>query len=212
MTTHFTGLCLLLLGLALLYFIQYLCARGPIHIDSRWMHVSSVDENGDQIGRSRWVRIPKPDRIETNGLNHVVKYVARLAKSQSGRAYLIIASTDGNKACLILREDGALKILEHVHLAPSSRVVRKSSWRFPDPPPHPPEPEKEQAIRDLFAELNIAPDRDDVHEYNGYADAMRDLQYPIGNEIAPATLIIQRLLREVYHIQDSDGLEFVFKE
>jgi len=39
-----------------------------------------------------------------------------------------------------------------------------------------------------------------------------NLVYPIGNDIAQATSIIQRLLRDVYHIQDSDGLDFTFED
>jgi len=40
---------------------------------------------------------------------------------------------------------------------------------------------------------------------------MRDLEYPIGNEIAQANSIIQRFLREIDHIQDTDGLDFLFE-
>jgi hypothetical protein len=44
----------------------------------QWMHVSTVDEYGKQIGKGKWERIPKPDKVDVNGLNHVVKYVARM--------------------------------------------------------------------------------------------------------------------------------------
>jgi hypothetical protein len=207
MTTLFTALCLLLLGLAFFYFVRYLCAHGPICIP--WTHVSSVDEDGKQVGRGRWVRTPRPDRIDRNGLNHIVKYVARLVKSQSDNAHLIISSTDGNKASLVCRDKGHLKIIEMVYTGSSTPTKRKEPFSFP---PHPPDVEKEQAIRNLFAELGITAEKDFVHEYNGYVDAMRDLHYPIGNDIAPATLTIQRLLREVYHIRDTDGLDFTFEE
>ncbi len=40
---------------------------------------------------------------------------------------------------------------------------------------------------------------------------MRDLQYPIGNEVGRTTMIIQRLLREVYNVQETDGLYFTFE-
>ncbi len=202
-------LCLLLLGLAFLSFVRFLWVHGPVQIDSRWMYVSSVDENSNRIGRGRWVRTPKPDRIDTNGLNHVAKYVARLVKSQGTHASLIVASLDGEKACLIMRQDGVLKVMEHAHRPPASPMAWKPSWHCPNLTPDTPEPELEQAIRALFADLDIAPDIDEVEEYGGYADAV--LHYPIGNDVAQATFIIQRLLREVYHIQDTDALEFTFE-
>lgn len=217
MTALFTGLCLLILGLALFCFVRYLRAHGPFYIDTRWiqdisnrrMKCITVGENGEQIGRSRWVSTPAPDRIRANGLNHIVKYVARLVKSRSQRASLIIASPEGNKAWLIRREEGRLNILESVFTGSVTSTSRKSLFPLP---PHLPEPKREQAIRSLFAELGIAAEEDRVHEYNGYADAMRELQYPIGIDIAQATLIVQRLLREVYHVQEADGLDFTFEE
>lgn len=176
-----------------------------------WMYVSTVDEEGNQVGKGRWVRIPDPDQIPENGLNHVIKYVARMVKSSSTRCSLIIATPDGDKACLIIKEDGQPKIYESVHLAPSSPTPKKV-WPHVVVPPSEPEPEKEQAIRKLFAELNIAPVKDEVHDYNGYADARRSLIYPISNDIVEATRIIQRLLREVYHVRDEEGLNFTFEE
>jgi hypothetical protein len=129
MTTLFTALCLLLLGLAFFYFVRYLCAHGPICIP--WTHVSSVDEDGKQVGRGRWVRTPRPDRIDRNGLNHIVKYVARLVKSQSDNAHLIISSTDGNKASLVCRDKGHLKIIEMVYTGSSTPTKRKEPFSSP---------------------------------------------------------------------------------
>ena len=200
------------IGVVALAAILFYLSRHPGTISSPWMHVVSLDEDGNQIGKGKWVRIPAPDRVDRNGLNHIVKYVARLVKSTSTRCSLIIGSLDDTLACLIVRREGQLHLLESIHLAPSSRVVKKPFKRFPYLPPHTPEPEKEQAIRHLFAELNIAPDTDSVHDYNGHADAMRDLHYPIGNDVGQATQIIQRLLREVYHVQETEGLNFTFEE
>src|ERR1051326_2720675 len=198
--TMITGIVLLLLALVILGRVISLLSRSHFRFGINWMHVSSVDEDGNPIGKGEWVRIPEPDKIPENGLSHVVKYVARLVKSPSEHSSLIIASPDGNKACLIIGNKGQLKILEGIHLEPSSRVV-KGPFRKWNIPPDSPEPEKEQAVRKLFEELNIAPEVDRVHDYNGYADAMRDLHYPIGNEVSQATRIIQRVLREIYQVQ-----------
>jgi len=179
-------------------------------LDDKWMHVSSVDENGDQIGRDEWHLIPKPDKINSNGLSHIAPYVARLVNSSKKGGSLIISSPDGTKACLIMRDGSQLMLKEHVMLGSSLHV--KKSYTGPDLPPEAPERAKEAALRTLFTDLGIAPDSDYVHEYNGYADAMRELEYPLGNEVSQTTRIIQRLLKEVYHVQEADGLDFTFEE
>jgi hypothetical protein len=109
-----------------------------------------------------------------------------------------------------MRLEGQLKIHEHVMLGSSTPLTRKRLTQY-YLPPEAAEPEKERALRKLFADLEIPPDEDIVHEYNGYADAMRDLLYPIGNDVSRATMIIQRLLREVYGIREAGGLNFTLE-
>jgi hypothetical protein len=104
---------------------------------------------------------------------------------------------------------GDLKLLESVHLVPTS--PEQKSVGIPYVPPGEPEPEKEVAIRKLFADLKIAPDRDEVHDYNGYANHMRDLEYSLGNEAIRATVIVERLLREVYEVREEDALHFTLE-
>lgn len=174
-------------------------------------HIISVDKNGKQIGKGKWVHIPTPDKIDTNGLSHIATYVDRILTSASTLCSLIIASPDGSKACLIMRDAGQLTIKASIHLGSSSAATGVSLQKL-NLPPHAAEPEREKAIRKLFAELNIAPDRDKVHDFNGYADAMRGLHYLIGNNVDQATYIIQRFLREVDHVEEADGLSFSFEE
>ncbi|HLK58170.1 MAG TPA: hypothetical protein VKU00_16505 [Chthonomonadaceae bacterium] len=191
--------------------VGLLWACGRFVIATDWMHVSTVDKDGNRIGKGKWERIPKPDKVDAYGLNHIVKYVARMVKSPSPRCSLIIASPDGNKACLIIRQDEQLTILEHIMLGSSTPAKSFKKLNKGYLPPQAPEPEKEQVLHRLFADLQIAPNIDTVHDYNGYADAMRDLHYPIGNDVGRATMIIQRLLREVYGVQEADGLHFTFE-
>jgi hypothetical protein len=199
MNTPPVWLCVWFIVLTVVYVVRYLRARGLFAHVSRWM-----------IGKGKLARTPLPDKIDSNGLNHVVKYVARLVKSPSPRCSLIIASPDRNIACLIRYGGDQLHVMESAPVESFSRVV-KMPFRKLNPPPDASAVEKEQAVRDLFAELQIAPHAAVVHDDYGYADAMCGLHYPIGNDIGQATRTIQRLLREVYQVQEADGLHFTFE-
>jgi hypothetical protein len=199
MNTPPVWLCVWFFVLTVVYVIRYLRAHDLFARVIRWM-----------IGKGKLARSPVPDKIDSNGLNHVVKYVARLVKSPSSRCSLIIASPDRNIACLIRHGGGQLHVMESAPVESFSRLVKRP-FRKLNPPPDAFAAEKEQALRELFAELQIAPHAAVDHDDNGYTDAMSDLHYPIGNEIGEATRTIQRLLREVYYVQEADGLYFTYE-
>ena len=90
-----------------------------------------------------------------------------------------------------MRRAGQLLVSETIYLAPADRA----------------KPEKEKAVRKFFQELGIAPTRDDVHEYNGVKDALRDLEYPIKQDVKQITNVLKRLLQDVYHVRKEDGLD-----
>jgi hypothetical protein len=169
--------------------------------------VVSVDEQGEQIDQGKWVNIPRPDIVDSFGLNHIAAYVDRLVNFASPRCSLIIASPEGGKACLIMRDADSLKVMEMIPAEPSSHEG-KGHFRELNFPAPAAQPEKEAAVRKLFAELNLAPVYDQLHDANGYENGMRHLHYVISNDVDQATLIIQRLLREVYHVEEADGLNF----
>src|SRR5579862_5675664 len=126
--TPWIAILVLVLVVACVYWM-----RGFIYAFAGWMQVITVDENGNPIGKGEWHRIPKPDKIESHGLNYVVKYVARMVQSPSPRCSLIIAARDGNAACLIMGDEGYLKILEHVMLGSTVRL--KKGYKGPYFPP-----------------------------------------------------------------------------
>jgi hypothetical protein len=143
------------------------------------------------------------DRVEQDGLSHVAGYVARLAKPSSPGSLLYITAQQG-KAVMLMREAYQFYIQVSVNLVSSGRKVEQPSGLFFNlfrlyriifvrklnlaPPVA--EPEKEQAVRKLFAELNIAPDEDSIGDFNGYADAICHLRYPIRSNVDQATRIV----------------------
>ena len=178
----------------------------------------------------KWIKQNQPllSRVEQAGLSHVAGYMARLVKPSSPGGFLMIGPQKGTGVS-VLHEAYQLYIQVSVYLVPSVRKVKQpsslifnlfriivlirriSAGKLTRSPPVA-EPEKEQAIRRFFAELNIAPDKDSVRDVNGYADAIRHLRYPINNCVDEATELVQRLLREVYHVQEADGLSFLFMD
>lgn len=158
------------------------------------MRVTYQDANGKQV--QKWVTIPAPDHYAKHGLQQVEKYARRILTSKTPHAALTISTIDHQKSCLLTRRAGQLFILETIRLAPADRA----------------KPEHEKAVRKLFQEFGIAPARDNVHEYNGVKDAMRDLEYPLKNDVGQVTKVLERLLQEVYHIRKKDGLDFTFEE
>src|SRR5690349_4711382 len=126
--------------------------------ENRRMRVVFEDDDDDdnQNDEEEWVNIPPSDRIDSHALSHIGDYVTRLVQSSSPKASLIIASPDGKKACLIMRDENQLKIMESVHLVPSARIADSpyhspTGWgrlflKLLDLPTDAPEPEKEQAL------------------------------------------------------------------
>lgn len=207
MVTLFVCIGVLFVALELYRFLSFLRQLRRLYpAGDNWMRVTCVDENGNQLGASEWDYIPDPERIRKNGLSHVGKYVARMVTSQATRCSLQIDSSGEDRGCWISTGNDQLLIYERSYLTPVSHEANR--------PVSLPETEREQAVRKLFQELQIAPFLDRVHEFKFKGDtyAVRDLVYPIGNEIERATMIIQRLLREVCGIKEKEGLDFAFSE
>ena len=96
------------------------------------MRVVTVDENGKELGDARWVDMPKPDSLGSDGFVQIESYVSRLLRSSARFTSLIIATPDGQKGCSLCQRAGVPQFSLHVE------------WRF--------EAERERAIRQLFAE------------------------------------------------------------
>jgi tetratricopeptide (TPR) repeat protein len=166
-------------------------------------------------------------RTRKGHLDDIAAYVGRLLKVDSLGGMLFLGPWQG-KGFTVERELSQLMIRVQIPLTPSGRkpalpfgalpwflrlhmaIPALRFWRRRNLPPPAAEPEKEQAIRRWFTALNIAPDQDTVRDTPEYTDAIRVLRYPIGNQAKQATAIIQRLLREVYEVQETDELGFLF--
>lgn len=177
----------LLLIAALLYF-----ARHSIHIRSNWMYVVSVDAHGNKIGRGRWVRNPKPEVIDHNGLGHTETHIARMLTSRAPKSALIISTLDEQGGLLLFAEEKRVRIGLNIE------------WRD--------EPKREQAIRQLFRELKVAPTQDYLASNGGVPDSTRIMEYPLSGNAQEIAGTCQKVLKEIYGAGEEEGLKYSYEE
>lgn len=167
-------------------------ARHPFHIKSQWMIVSTVDADGNPIGKSQLVRIPDPDVVMHDGLSRVEPFVTRLMASRARFTSLMIFTADGEQGIVVFYEHG------------QARLEMNVDWRS--------EPKKEHDIRRLFAGLGIAPTEDYLAGNGGVPDATRILSYPVLGDASKVAALCCRVLREIYGVTDTERLDFTYEE
>jgi hypothetical protein len=156
------------------------------------MRVVTVDENGKELGDARWVDIPKPDRFSRNGFAQIESYVSRLLRSSARFTSLIIVTPDGQKGCSLSQRAGVPQFSLSV------------DWRS--------EAERERAIRQLFAERELATSQDYLAGNGGVPDATRCLGYSLPSDVQFITTLTKDVLRRIYDVREQDALDFTYQE
>jgi len=159
---------------------------------SERMWVVTVDENGDEKD-GHWVDIPEPDHFAADGFAQVDDYVSRLLRSSARFASVIIGTPDQRKAVCLWRRGG---VPEFTFLV---------EWRS--------EPERERAIRQIFAERGLSVSHDYLAGNGGVPDVTRCL----GNFLPPddvqfITALTKDVLRQIYQLREEEALDFTFGE
>jgi hypothetical protein len=184
-TLILVGVSLIATGAAIYFFRYPLRARGS------WMIVSTVDADGVPVGRAGLVRVPEPETVVHDGMSQVGPFVTRLMSSRGGFISLIVSTPDGQMGFGVFTERGRARLSLNV------------DWRA--------EPERERAIRGLFAGLGIAPSEDYLAGNGGVRDATRILTYPAPDGPPKLAALSRRVLREIYGVADSDPLDFTLQ-
>jgi hypothetical protein len=156
------------------------------------MWVVTVDQNGKELGDGRWVDIPKPDSFSKNGFAHIESYVSKLTNSSARYSSLIIATPDGRIAVLLCQRGGGMEFSLSVE------------WRS--------EPEREQAVRQFFAEHNLSASLDYLAGNGGVPDATRCLSYPLPSDVQFVSSLTKDVLGQVYQMREQDALGFTYEE
>jgi hypothetical protein len=155
------------------------------------MRVITVDRDGKQIGDGEWVDIPKPEHFATDGFCQIGSYVSRLLAPTSGVASLIIGAFEYDCGLALHNRDGKPQI---------SILI---DWRR--------DLQIEQAIRETFERLGLAPENDYLAGNGGIKDATRVLGYHVANDCQFLTNLCADILERVYKVPRTSGLDFIFQ-
>ena len=138
---------------------------------------------------TRWVPVPKPERIAAHGLDHIPRFMTRDLKSTAKFTSLSIE--------LPGREIG---IGVYRHSEPGTLALMLCVYR---------DTEEERAIRAFFAGHQVAPTIDYL-PHPVTTTSVRGLQYPLPQDALRATILIRDFLRSVYGLANEAGLDFTF--
>jgi hypothetical protein len=138
---------------------------------------------------SRWVPIPKPERIRTHGLDHILRFIVLLLESTAKFTSLKIDFQGMESAMSVYRhrEPGTFDLMF---------FVRRDT-------------EEERAIRAFFVRHQI----DHTVDYLVHPiapNSVRGLQYPLPQDAREAARLIRNFLQTVYGVRDEAGVDYTF--
>ena len=154
----------------------------------KFMMVSSVDCEGNQVSASQKEWIKQPDIFHEDGFEHLDEFMNRLTASEA-KFTSIIANFWKKEAVIGVRKRGdEFTVGEIIDL--------------------PKEPEKEKMVRDFFAKRNMTPS----HDYLAQNDTTRiiDYQFPADQELLIE--LSHSMLVEFYGATSDDAVEITYSE
>jgi hypothetical protein len=129
-----------------------------------------------------------PDEYPTNGFAQVPSYMAQLRSSRKKRASVIISTTDGQNALLVVRDGGQM-------------VLSVSADRT--------KPTGEEAkMREFFSKLCMAPIRDYLSDNGGVKDATRTCHYALPDDLQAVANLCISVFTNLFGATDEHGLRF----
>ena len=128
-----------------------------------------------------------PERIETAGLAHVPRYIAKLCESKGRHTILRITSLDAAIRVVLYRSPAEFSIYPLMGIADEERAVEK-----------------------FFARRGIQRSASLLIGHPGMATLV--LAYPLPTDRLRIVVLIAELLRLVFALDDAAGLEFTYVE
>ena len=161
---------------------------GLLGMRTKKMWVTTVDENGKDLGDGHWVDIPKPKRFSANGFAHIESYVSRLLQSSASYTSLIITAPHQNIAGILWRRGGV----------PGFTLwVQGRS-----------EAERERAVRQLFGERKLST----AHDYLAGDGTTRCLGYFLPPDVQFISRLTKDVLQQIYQVHEQDALDITYQE
>ena len=161
---------------------------GLLGMRTQKMWVTTVDENGKNLGDGHWVDIPKPKRFSANGFAHIESYVSRLLQSSASYTSLIISAPEQNIAGILWRRDGV----------PGFTICAQGSS----------EAERERAVRQLCGERKLST----AHDYVAGDGTTRCLGYFLPPDVQFISRLTKDVLQQIYQVHEQDALDFTYQE
>jgi hypothetical protein len=155
-------------------------------VDVLWK--ASHHKSSDPIA-ARWVPVPKPERIATNGQDHIPRFMTRVLESTTKFTSLSIELPGKDVAIGVYRHSEARTL--HLTL-----VVSRDT-------------EMERATRDCFSGHHIAPTADYL-PLPLTPTSVCTLQYPLPQDATAAANLIGSFLRTVCGLPAEAGIDFTF--
>jgi hypothetical protein len=150
--------------------------------------------NGGWVTISRrGIRVdPAPIRYTSEAFEQVEAYVVRLMASDRRKRYLDFFTPAGDRGFGLWVTDGPIEAHFTVE------------WRQ--------EPEREKAIRGVFASLSIDPSEDYLAGNGGVPDATRLLAYPLSGDAKDVAALAKRILQELCYVSPTEPLDIGYRE
>lgn len=161
---------------------------GLLGMRTKKMWVTTVDENGKDLGDGHWVDIPKPKRFSANGFAHIESFVSRLLQSSASYTSLIITAPDQNIGGLLWRR-GSVPVF--------GLMFRGRS-----------EAEREQAARQFFGERKLSTE----HDYLAGDGTTRCLGYYLPPDVQFISRLTKDMLQQIYQVHEQDALDITYQE
>ena len=152
------------------------------------MWVTTVDENGKDLGDGHWADMPKAKRFSANGFAHIESYVSRLLQSSASYTSLIITAPDQNIGVLLWPRDG---------------VPGLTLWVQ-----GPSEAEQERAVRQLCGGFKLST----AHDYLAGDGTTRVLGYYLPPDVQVISRLTKDVLQQVYQVHERDALDITYQE
>jgi hypothetical protein len=150
-----------------------------------------AEQEAAEAASGHWVPVPKPDRIEERGMDHLERFIAVVLESPAKFTTVDIRVPRRDVAMYVGRHSkpGVLHLMLHVYQ----------------------NTEEERAVRAFFSERQVAP-LIDYGPDRPIANPVRGLQYPLPSNATAAAVLLRDFLQTVYEVTEEDGIDFTLNK
>jgi hypothetical protein len=146
-----------------------------------------AQQEASEAASCHWVPVPKTERIEERGLDHLQQFIAGVLESPAKFTTIDIRVPCRDVAMYVGRHSkpGVLHLMLYVYQ----------------------NTEEDRAVRTFFSGHQITP-LIDYGPGRPTANSMWGLQYALPSNVTAATVLLRAFLQTVYEVTEEDGIDF----